>query len=162
MDCRSLCCIFKVLELIWNLNSVYILETIISKESWMCPVGPEQRSTYHTPFSLSMAGEDGLFRDHQASQQFVTSHFQVSLIMTRHQLEMLDDYSMPILFFNPCIDLLPSLTSFFLSLLTVAFSTVCGREFQTWITCCGKRPSLWAVCSAWSVSVCVPSFQSAK
>lgn len=51
--------------------------------------------------------------------------------------------------------LVTQLDSFFLSLLTVAFSTVCDREFQTWITCCGKRPSLWAVCSAWSVSVCL-------
>lgn len=53
------------------------------------------------------------------SQQSVTSHFQVSIIMTRHQLEMLDDYATPILFFNPCIDLLHSLTSFFLNLLIV-------------------------------------------
>jgi len=54
---------------------------------------------------------------------------------------MLNDDSMAL--FYLFIDLLPSLTGFFLNLLTIAFTTACGREFQALITCCEKRYCLW-------------------
>lgn len=87
-----------------------------------------------------MAVGDALFRDQHTSPQSV--HL---ILPSIHNYEwasirdVLDDNSIPILFFYLFIDLLPSLTSFFLSLLTITFTTACGREFQTLITCCEKK-----------------------
>lgn len=104
-------------------------------------------------YSLPVHGSRQCSRDHPASHSLFISYSQASIIMTRHQLEMLDDDSMPILFFYLFIELLPSLTSFFLNLLTIAFTTACGREFQTLITCCEKRYCLLAVSDAQLVSL---------
>lgn len=122
-----------------------------------CPVGAEQRSTQ--PTALPVHGSrDALFRDQHASPRSV--HCTLPSVHNYDQSSVGDvrqwfhAYSLFYLF----IDLLPSLTSFFLNLLTIAFTTACGREFQTLITCCEKRCCLLAVSNAQLVSLCAPSF----